>query len=362
MRAPFGTAVAKCYAVVWCRRVRVVSLLLLLVHAGAAWASFRSSGHSSRTYCGATLAHADRTGPWIATSDPSRSLRERLREEETLDILRERYFPRTELQIVGRGFENLIVLVSSTHEPAFVVRVPRRFEWRRVAEAYRRELRFLARAKARDAAGSLHLAIPRRFVVDEPSGLPILFLDYVPDGSLDRHLHAWGSLRAQQNPEAVLGLWRQMALAVRALHRVGVVHRDVKPGNFLVGVRGELLLTDLGLATTVGRQVSGLEGLLSGTLSHMSVNQLGRGNAAFSDDLYALKITFRETLVGATVWQVDAQDPENHVLLQPIDEFGTYPILYALPRSVAERVPARLRAVTESDFDSIDALLAALRF
>lgn len=313
---------------------------------------------ASTTCSGLLAARSSPTG--LLSLEASRVVTARQAELAVMDLLRSRYFVgATTITVAGRGGESLVVAAAFPQGHRAVVRVPRGDHWDRVLKAYGRELAFVRRAVEVDAVGAAHLCLPRRLHIDGPTGLPMLFVDYATDGSFDRHLAHWGPGRARDHPEEVLALWRQMALGVRALHRAGIVHRDVKPANFLV-TGGRLQLSDLGLATPVGRQVFGFEGLLTGTLSHMSDNQLGRGNAGFVDDLYALKITFYETLVGRTVWELDPREPANHVVLRRIDEFGTYPMFAGLPDEVTATVPASLLAIAQREFPSADALLDAL--
>lgn len=79
-------------------------------------------------------------------------------------------------------------------------------------------------------------------IVDGPNG-PCLVMEYVPGGSLmDRLAH--GPL---SGPEAVL-VGQQIAQALSAAHQVGLVHRDVKPHNVLVGQFGQVKVCDFGIA------------------------------------------------------------------------------------------------------------------
>src|SRR5262249_16715636 len=89
-------------------------------------------------------------------------------------------------------------------------------------------------------------------------------------------------------PEAALAIVEQMAQALAAAHEHGIVHRDVKPGNVMLGERGLVKVLDFGLAryappahedslTWSGRH-GALEGAIVGTLAYMSPEQ-ARGGA-----------------------------------------------------------------------------------
>ena len=73
--------------------------------------------------------------------------------------------------------------------------------------------------------------------------------------------------------DRVAGLGRQAALALEHAHQVGVVHRDVKPGNLLLDLRGQLWVTDFGLAQVAGDAGLTITGELLGTLRYASPEQ-----------------------------------------------------------------------------------------
>ena len=77
---------------------------------------------------------------------------------------------------------------------------------------------------------------------------PWSVMEYVPSRSLQDTLAMDGPFPPVRAAEIGLG----MLNALRAAHRNGVVHRDVKPGNVLIGEDGLVVLTDFGLATVPG--------------------------------------------------------------------------------------------------------------
>src|SRR5262249_58938479 len=98
----------------------------------------------------------------------------------------------------------------------------------------------------------------------------------------------------------VAQLGMQAAEALEHAHELGVVHRDVKPGNLLVDVRGQLWVSDFGLAQFRHDAALTLTGDLLGTLRYMSPEQAlaRRGVVDHRTDIYSLGLTLYELLTG----------------------------------------------------------------
>jgi serine/threonine protein kinase len=93
-------------------------------------------------------------------------------------------------------------------------------------------------------------------------------------------------------------LLRQAALAREHAHQLGVVHRDVKPSNLLLDLRGQLWVTDFGLAQVAGDPGLTMSGELLGTIRYASPEQLlaRRGIVDHRSDVYSLGATLYELL------------------------------------------------------------------
>jgi tRNA A-37 threonylcarbamoyl transferase component Bud32/tetratricopeptide (TPR) repeat protein len=134
-------------------------------------------------------------------------------------------------------------------------------------------------------------------VVDQPDGLPYLVMEYLAGPSLAELIQAARALEARQAALIVC----QVADALDAAHRAGLVHRDVKPANIVLDTTtGRAKLMDFGLARAVDEK-SDLtrEGILAGTPTFMSPEQI-KGSAALDarSDIYSLGATFYEALTG----------------------------------------------------------------
>src|SRR5512139_1835904 len=128
-----------------------------------------------------------------------------------------------------------------------------------------------------------------------------LAMEYFPGGDLRSRMR-------EPLPWAVaLGYLRQLAAALGALHDVGVLHRDVKPGNVLLREDGSLAFIDFGLARQLGLKsdITG-EGAIFGTPHYMSPEQ-GHGQPLDErSDLYSLGVVLYEMLTGDKPFVADS--------------------------------------------------------
>jgi serine/threonine protein kinase len=138
--------------------------------------------------------------------------------------------------------------------------------------------------------------------------------------------------------DRVAGLGRQAALALESAHQSGIVHRDVKPGNLLLDLRGQLWVTDFGLAQVTGDAGLTITGELLGTLRYASPEQLlaRRGIVDHRSDIYSL---------GATLYELVTLQPpfegrDRHALIRQIADDDPAP-----PGDLDPAVPAELETI-----------------
>ncbi len=114
--------------------------------------------------------------------------------------------------------------------------------------------------------------------------------------------------------ERVIDVAIQLCRAVGAIHKVGLVHRDLKPGNVLVTPNGTVKLVDFGVAKWLEEQTSFTQvGHVVGSYSYMSPEQITGSEVDHRADLYGLGILLYELLSGAPPFR--ARRPQEFLWL-----------------------------------------------
>jgi serine/threonine protein kinase len=103
---------------------------------------------------------------------------------------------------------------------------------------------------------------------------------------------------------------QQAATALDAGHAVGVVHRDVKPGNLLLDGHGDVHVADFGVASAVGLDSMTMTGMVLGTSGYLSPEQARGERATPASDRYALAVVAWELLMGKRPFESESPTAE----------------------------------------------------
>ena len=152
------------------------------------------------------------------------------------------------------------------------------------------------RAEARHAASLTHPGIAQVYDYGEaaPAGVPYLVLELVDGPSLAGVLAA-----GPVDPATAMDVVAQVAAGLSAAHAAGLVHRDVKPANLLMGRDGLVKITDFGIAHAAGSAPLTQAGTLVGTPAYLAPERAAGEPATPASDLYSLGIVAYECLTGA---------------------------------------------------------------
>ncbi len=196
-------------------------------------------------------------------------------------------------------------------------------------------------------------------------GLPFIEMEKVEGIGLDEIISNRGALNAVVATSIGIMICRALEYAhtqdctIYGKNYHGVIHRDLKPGNIMVGKNGIVKLMDFGIARPVDVTFQTMDGLVSGTLPYLAPEQIEKKKLDVQTDIYALGATLYEIVTGTVAF------PQNNFAqlvacktrgrFKPIEEFSV-------------RLPLRLRRVIykcmqrdiQKRFDSAETLLDEL--
>jgi eukaryotic-like serine/threonine-protein kinase len=159
-----------------------------------------------------------------------------------------------------------------------------------------------AMREARIAARLHHPNAVPVFDAVEQDGQPCLVMQYVPSTPLSAVLRDDGPLA----PREAARIGAQVASALAAAHRLGIVHRDIKPGNVLLDEDGRALISDFGISRALGDTTLTSTGLVHGTPAYLAPEVARGDDSTFASDVFSLGSTLYAALEGTPPFGADA--------------------------------------------------------
>ena len=197
------------------------------------------------------------------------------------------------------------------------------------------------RREAQSAANLNHPNIVSVYDWGRSNNTYFMAMEYVPGRTLAEALHDVGQITAMKAAEVGI----EVAAALSFAHRGNVVHRDIKPGNILIGSNGQLKVDDFGIARALGSAAdSNLTqvGAVMGTAAYLSPEQAQGGQPDPRSDLYSLGIVLYEMVGGRVPFSgdnpVSIAYKQVHEAPQPLNQLAS-----DVPRAF-EAIVARLLA------------------
>ncbi|MEV8475946.1 serine/threonine-protein kinase [Streptomyces sp. NPDC051173] len=155
--------------------------------------------------------------------------------------------------------------------------------------------------EGRAAARISHPNVVTVYDVVTEDGRPWIVMELIRGLSFAEVLEAEGSV----TPARAAHIGAETVAALRAAHQVGVLHRDVKPGNVLLANDGRVVLTDFGIATVAGSSALTRTGELVGSPEYLAPERaLGRPPGPASD-LWSLGVTLYAAVEGFSPFRQD---------------------------------------------------------
>ncbi|MFI6757672.1 protein kinase [Micromonospora sp. NPDC050417] len=159
----------------------------------------------------------------------------------------------------------------------------------------RQELHVRSLREARAIARLDHTNAVRIFdVLVGDAGDLWIVMEYVPSRSLHQTITADGPISPTRAAKIGLGVLH----ALQAAHRAGIMHRDVKPANVLLGDDGRIVLTDFGLATDIEDPDLTSTGVVLGSPAYVSPERAMSGAVGPEGDLWSLGATLYAAVEG----------------------------------------------------------------
>lgn len=153
-------------------------------------------------------------------------------------------------------------------------------------ERFRNELKFARKIAQRNVC--------RMFDLNEEEGMPFITMEYVPGDDLKSLLKKTGTLTI----EKAVSIAKQVCQGLAEAHRLGVVHRDLKPQNIMIDSEGNARIMDFGISRSVKMKGITEAGTVFGTPEYMSPEQVEAIEVDQRSDIYSLGVILFEMVTG----------------------------------------------------------------
>jgi tetratricopeptide (TPR) repeat protein len=188
------------------------------------------------------------------------------------------------------------------------------------------------RTELKAARQIVHRNVARMFDLNEEKGVPYITMEYVKGENLRRLIKKMGRL----SPEQAVPIARQVGEGLAEAHRLGVLHRDLKPQNVMIDEEGKARIMDFGLARFLKSDGTTETGVVIGTPAYISPELVEGLETDGRSDLYSLGVVLYEMVTGKTPFQSESglSLALKHVVEMPKD-----------PREINAEIPEVLSRI-----------------
>jgi serine/threonine-protein kinase len=214
-------------------------------------------------------------------------------------------------------------------------------------QAFRTEIKALANLS--------HTNLATLYALFIENGRPLLVWEFVEGETFPQMLRRRGPIPSEE----AISLFRQALAGVGYAHRMGIVHRDIQPGNIMLNGQGIVKVMDCGIAKALSARGVAKSGVRIGNPLYMSPEQFLNRGVDFRSDVYSLGVTLYEMLTGKPPFSADSdyQIMADHVNTPPPPLTSIFPYV---PKGVESAVLKALEKNPEARYQSVEEFGAAL--
>jgi serine/threonine protein kinase/tetratricopeptide (TPR) repeat protein len=200
-----------------------------------------------------------------------------------------------------------------------------------------------------------HRNVGTMYDIGEEKGTHFITMEYIPGENLKSMIRMSGQLGVG----TAIRIAKQVCEGLIEAHRMGVVHRDLKPGNIMIDRQGDARILDFGIARSLGAKGITGAGVMIGTPEYMSPEQVEAKDIDQRSDIYSLGIILYEMLTGRVPFEADTpfaigvmqkgETPRNPRELNP-----------NIPETLSEGILKCLEKQKDNRYQSVEDVLSEL--